>query len=103
MKLQQQLMAHLQPLNPTHLTILNESEGHGGYYPGKESHFKVVIVSEVFNSLRLVQRHQKVYAQVNHLLAAGGGDIHALAIHAYTPSEWTGEVPQSPNCAHAPK
>ena len=103
MELQQQLLENLQNLKPTHLDILNESAGHGGYYPGKESHFKVVIVSEAFDGLRLVQRHQKVYAQVNHLLAAGGGAIHALAIHAYAPNEWTGNVPQSPDCAHAPK
>lgn len=103
MTLQENLYHRLSTLNVTHLEVLNESSGHGGYYPGKESHFKVVVVSDLFEGLRLVQRHQKVYAAVNDLLAAGGGSIHALAIHAYTPIEWQGEVPQSPKCANAPK
>lgn len=103
MSLEQQLVERLQVLQPTHFEITNESSGHGGYYPGKESHFKVVIVSEAFNGLRLVQRHQKVYAFVSDLLAAGGGTIHAFAIHAYAPDEWKGEAPESPECAHAPK
>lgn len=101
MGLEQQLIEQLQILNPTHLEVINESAGHGGYFPGKESHFKVIIVSETFSGLRLVQRHQKVYAAAKELLSPG--KIHALAIHAYLPSEWQGEAPASPECAHAPK
>ncbi|MEB3754611.1 BolA family protein [Acinetobacter sp. MD2(2019)] len=103
MSLEQQLIDQLQQLTPIHLEVINESSGHAGYYPGKESHFKVVIVSEQFNNLRLVQRHQQVYAAVHSLLAAGGGAVHALAIHAYAPNEWQGDTPTSPECAHAPK
>ncbi|MHA3059086.1 BolA family protein [Acinetobacter sp. ANC 4636] len=101
MSLEQQLIERLQQLQPTHLEVINESAGHGGYYPGKESHFKVVIVSEAFAGLRLVQRHQKIYALAAELLAPSA--IHALAIHAYLPSEWEGQAPASPECAHAPK
>lgn len=101
MQLQTQLEELLQQCSPSHLEILNESSGHGGYFPGKESHFKVTIVSDVFQGLRLVQRHQKVYGLVGDLLAPS--KIHALAIHAYTLDEWKGERPDSPNCAHAPK
>lgn len=103
MSLQQQLIENLNSLSPSHLEIINESSNHGGYYPGKESHFKVVIVSEAFDGLRPVQRHQKVYACTQNLLAIGGGDIHALALHTYTASEWVGQFPVSPNCAHTPK
>ena len=101
MSLEQELIERLKQLAPEHLDVINESAGHGGYYPGKESHFKVIIVSEAFAGLRLVQRHQKVYAQAGDLLSPG--KIHALAIHAYLPSEWTGIAPNSPECAHAPK
>lgn len=101
MSLEQQLQQQLQDLQPVHLEIINESAGHGGYFPGKESHFKVIIVSEMFAGLRLVQRHQKVYAAAVALM--GPGQIHALAIHAYVPGEWQGEAPASPLCAHAPK
>lgn len=101
MSLEQQLIEQLQMLDPTHLEVINESAGHGGYFPGKESHFKVIIVSEAFAGLRLVQRHQKIYAEAKDLLSPG--KIHALAIHAYLPNEWQGQAPASPECAHAPK
>ena len=96
--IQQQLQNRLASLSPKVLEIANESQGHGGYYEGKESHFKVVIVSDVFSGLRAVQRHQKVYAAVGDLLAAS--KIHALAIHAYTADEWVGQSVESPQCAH---
>lgn len=101
MALQQQLVELLNTLQPTHLEVINESSGHGGYFPGKESHFKVAVVSPIFEGLRLVQRHQKVYAVATDLMSPG--KIHALAIHAYTPDEWQGQAPDSPECAHAPK
>ena len=101
MNLEQQLIQRLQELSPVHLEVVNESSGHGGYFPGKESHFKVVVVSDIFQGLRLVQRHQKIYAAAGDLLAPGG--IHALAIHAFVPSEWQGQAIPSTECAHAPK
>ena len=58
MTLEQQLIERLQSLAPSHLDVINESAGHGGYFPGKESHFKVSIVSDAFAGLGLVQRHQ---------------------------------------------
>ncbi len=69
MSLEQQLLQRLAVFNPSHLEVVNESAGHGGYFPGKESHFKVVMVSEDFQGLRAVQRHQKIYAAVGDLLA----------------------------------
>ena len=93
------IINNLQSLNPTHITLDNESHMHAGYYEGKESHFKLVIVSNAFDGKRLVARHQLVYALTNPLMMANGGTIHALAIHAYTPDEWSGQAPDSPNCA----
>ena len=101
MTLEQQLIERLNTFQPSYLEVINESSGHGGYFPGKESHFKVIVVSDAFDGLRLVQRHQKVYAVATDLMSPG--KIHALAIHAYIPSEWQGEAPASPECAHAPK
>ena len=101
MSLEQQLIERLQQLSPSHLEVVNESSGHGGYFPGKESHFKVIVVSDIFAGLRLVQRHQKIYAVAGDLLSPG--KIHALAIHAFLPQEWQGQDTSSPNCAHAPK
>jgi BolA protein len=91
----------LQDLQPQNLILINESAGHSGYFEGKESHFKLTIVSDDFTVKRLVGRHQLVYQLVDKLLTSQGGNIHALAIHAYTPDEWQvqGGSPDSPSCA----
>ena len=89
----------LQVLQPEYLELVNESMNHAGYFDGKESHFKLTIVSDAFEGKRLVARHQLVYALANSLLTSQGGQIHALAIHAYTPTEWQGQSPESPLCA----
>ncbi|MFL1732373.1 BolA family protein [Moraxella oculi] len=91
----------IERLHPTHSSLENESHQHAGYFEGKESHFKLVIVSEDFAGKRLVARHQMIYALTQPLMMANGGTIHALAIHAYTPDEWTiqSQAPESPNCA----
>ncbi|MDO5652056.1 MAG: BolA family protein [Moraxella sp.] len=95
------LQTALMELNPSHLELTNESHMHAGYFDGKESHFKLVIVSEDFIGKRLAARHQLIYALASPLLTSSGGTIHALAIHAYTSDEWTalGQAPNSPNCA----
>ncbi|PYE37923.1 BolA family protein [Psychrobacter fozii] len=93
------LNAELQVLQSQHLELVNESMNHAGYFDGKESHFKLTIVSNAFEGKRLVARHQLVYGLVNALLTSQGGQVHALAIHAYTPVEWQGQSPDSPLCA----
>lgn len=85
-------------LTPEHFTIENESDQHKGP-PGRESHFKVTLVSHAFDTLMPVKRHQKIYALLADELA---GPVHALALHLYTPDEWVarGEArPNSPQCA----
>ena len=91
----------LQALHPEHLELMNESVDHAGYFEGKESHFKLTIVSSAFEAKRLVARHQLIYEAVTELLTSKGGSVHALAIHAYTPTEWQaqGTSPDSPLCA----
>lgn len=91
----------LQALNPEYLELINESVDHAGYFEGKESHFKLTIASSAFEGRRLVARHQLIYEAVAELLTSKGGSVHALAIHAYTPTEWQvqGLSPTSPLCA----
>ena len=63
-----------------------------------ESHFKLVIVSDDFLGLRLVQRHQKVNALFADELNRG---LHALSMETLTSDEWTargGTVLASPEC-----
>ncbi|MBF4489143.1 BolA family transcriptional regulator [Psychrobacter sp. N25K4-3-2] len=93
------LQHELQVLQPQHIELINESMNHSGYFDGKESHFKLTIVSDAFEGKRLVARHQLAYGLVNALLTSQGGQVHALAIHAFTPIEWQGQSPDSPLCA----
>lgn len=84
-------------LAPELLWLENESDRHSGP-PGRESHFKVTLVSSAFSGLSPVKRHQRVYTI---LAEEKAGPVHALAMHLYTPDEWEkrgGERPDSPNC-----
>lgn len=95
--MQQQIQTKLQQrFAPTHLEVINESGQHH-VPPGSESHFKVVVVSEIFNDLSLLKRHRLVNETLAEELATA---IHALAIHTFTPSEWVdrGGTEPSPNC-----
>ena len=67
--------------HPSMLTIENESHRHN-VPPNSETHFKVTLVSELFEGQRSVRRHQSVYAVLGDWLA---GPVHALALHTYTP------------------
>lgn len=90
----EQILAALQSLQPEHLELLDESHTHA---KGYESHYKVIIASPVFAGLNSLKRHQRVYAAMGGLMQ----QIHALAIHTYTPDEWAaqGAAPLSPVCA----
>lgn len=82
--------------HPLHLEVVNESHMHS-VPPGSESHFKVTLVADSFAGKRQVPRHQAVYACLAEELQAG---VHALALHTFSPEEWTagGVVPPSPQC-----
>ncbi|NRB40077.1 MAG: BolA/IbaG family iron-sulfur metabolism protein [Pseudomonadales bacterium] len=82
----------LQALSPAVLDVLNESHMHS-VPPNSETHFKVTMVSEAFEGIRMVQRHQKLYALLSDELA---GPVHALAMHLYTSEEWQARQQQSP-------
>ncbi|WP_029935540.1 BolA family protein [Thiomicrospira pelophila] len=97
MNMQQQIEAAIkQGFSVWVLDIQNESNMHAG--PATESHFKLVLVSDDFESVSRVKRHQMVYKT----LANEMSQIHALALHTFTLDEWKeqgGVVPDSPLCA----
>lgn len=97
MPVQQQIESKLETaLSPVLLEVANESHMHN-VPADAETHFKVTIVSDVFAGSRPVSRHQQVYKILAEELKAG---VHALAIHAYTPQEWSAKAqsPDSPPC-----
>lgn len=81
---------------PVALEVENESHMHS-VPANSETHFKVTLVTEQFEGKRKVGRHQAVYSVLTEELA---GEVHALALHLFTPDEWTEKqsVPASPNC-----
>jgi len=84
-------------LSPRHLDIINESYMHN-VPRGSETHFKVIVVSDKFESLSLLQRHRIVNQTLQNELKNG---VHALSIVAKTPIQWeesTKAVEKSPAC-----
>lgn len=84
-------------LDCSFVNLTNESHMHN-VPPGSESHFRLVVVSEAFDSLNLVARHRTINKLLREELA---GPVHALALHTFTPQEWRdrGEsAQQSPDC-----
>ena len=80
-----------------HLEVINESNMHN-VPPGSESHFKITIVSDAFIGKSLLAQHRMINAVLKDELEH---DIHALALHTYTPEQWhesRGISPQSPPC-----
>lgn len=70
--------------SPDVLELHNESHMHN-VPEGSESHFKAIIVSDLFAGLRPVQRQQKVFEVLADELAAG---VHALSMQTLTVVEW---------------
>ena len=79
--MQQRIETALAALAPQHLSVLDESHMHSR---GLQTHFKAVLVSQQFEGLNRVKRHQKVYATLGDLMS----EFHALALHTYTIKEW---------------
>jgi len=52
---------------------------------GEGDHFEATVVSQQFEGRSMVQQHQMVYATLGERM---GGEIHALALHTYTPGDW---------------
>jgi BolA family transcriptional regulator, general stress-responsive regulator len=75
---------------PQSLKVIDEShqhEGHAGHRPGGQTHYRIYIVSDVFNGKTRIERHR----MINQSLATElGGGVHALAIHASAPNESSG-------------
>lgn len=97
MTIQRRIENKLQDaLAPVHLEVFNESGKHN-VPPGSETHFNLLVVSDAFDGLSLVARHQAV----NGVLAAElAGPVHALSMRTLTPADWGGTagVRPTPDC-----
>lgn len=62
----------------------SQHEGHSGWKPGGETHFRVYIIAEAFEGKSRVDMHR----MINEVLADElAGPVHALAIHASASGE----------------
>ncbi len=53
---------------------------------GDGRHWQATIVSSAFEGLRLIQRHQRVYATLGQRMHTD--EVHALSMKTLTPAEW---------------
>ena len=84
-------------LQPVFLMVENESSRHA-VPENSQTHFKVVVVSDVFEKMSLLARHRLVNELLKDELA---GPIHALALHTFTMTDWQKKnrlAPDSVNC-----
>ena len=90
-------------LNPSLLSVVNESHLH---HHGRstnttlkiETHFKIEVVSSLFENKRLLQRHR----MINEIIAEEVSQIKACSLFTFTPEEWNqrkDETFNSPRCA----
>ena len=52
---------------------------------GTEDHFSIIVISDKFNDINIVKRHQIIYQLFKNEITK---EIHALQTQTYTNSEW---------------
>ena len=77
-----------QALQPSVLEIVNESarhSGHAGDDGSGESHFHVLVVSDLFIGKSRIERQRMIYGVLKEEMA---GKIHALSLRLLTNAEY---------------
>ncbi len=76
-----------QAFSPTLLRVVDDSARHADHteaYPGGETHYNVLLVSEAFRGMNRVARSRAVHAALAGEFAGG---MHALSLVLRTPEE----------------
>jgi BolA protein len=75
-----------ETLFATHIEIEDESWKHAGHASaGTGGHFQMIVVSEKFEGVNLINRNRLVFDLLKEMME---NEIHALSIRAKTPNEW---------------
>ena len=79
-----------QEINVQHIKISDLTEGHKNHthYDGG-GHYKLIIVSEDFIDISLIQRHKKIYDILGDMVKQ---EIHAISITAQTSVEYNNSM-----------
>jgi BolA protein len=75
---------------PDFVDVLDQSAAHAGHAGAASGggHFRVLLVSKLFEGLNPVQRQRRVYEVLQDEMA---GAVHALSMTCLTPAEYDGE------------
>ena len=77
------LRQRLAVLQPSSITIVDESHRHAGHAGAREGgHYQLQIVAQVFAGKSTMARHRMIYDAAGDLMR---GRIHALSIRAEVP------------------
>ena len=74
--------------SPYFFSVLDVSEQHRGHQNFKEnveSHFEIIIVSEIFKNMKIVDRHRLVNQSLKKEFSS---DLHSAIIKTYTTKEF---------------
>ncbi len=78
-----------EKLNAHHVEIIDESYLHRGHKAaGGGGHYAVIVVSEKFNNVNLIDQRRLVYSALDDQINGTPKLIHALQIKTFTPEEW---------------
>ncbi|MBK6653181.1 BolA family transcriptional regulator [Zoogloea sp.] len=86
MNIMDEIRARLASLQPVRLELIDDSHLHAGHAGARAGggHYRLSIVSEVFQGKNTVARHRIIYDALGELMRK---EIHALAIQARSPEE----------------
>lgn len=88
-----------QEFQPLYVELIDESHMHSrATAQNPETHFKLILVADIFKGLSSVKRQQLIYKYLTPFFQKG---LHALTQHIYTAEEWAlrPKVQDSPKCA----
>ncbi len=78
----------MQALNPIKFLVIDDSKKHKGHLESSAAegtHFRIQIVSALFNSVSRIERHKIVYKILDDLLK---NQIHALSLTLISDNEF---------------
>lgn len=86
MNIMDEIRARLASLQPVRLELIDDSHLHAGHAGARSGggHYRLSIVSDVFQGKNTVARHRIIYDALGELMR---NEIHALAIQARSPEE----------------
>ena len=72
-------------INTTHIEVIDDSYKHKNHHKDTQGgHFKLLIISNDFNDISLINRHRLIYDILDEMIKV---EIHALSIKAFTERE----------------